>query len=133
MSTNALRSKGFKTTLAVAGGLLLAGSSMGLASAETDQEATQRAMAEACGDGNLCVWPEANGQGDPVKFFECGVYDTPWPVGSWINNQYTGQVAEFIGPDPANPGGEWIVQYTSTAPEFSDNNRGFDTRRVHPC
>ncbi|TWF96100.1 peptidase inhibitor family I36 protein [Saccharopolyspora dendranthemae] len=133
MSTTTFRSKGFKAAIAVAGGLMLAGSSMGLASAETDQEATHRAMAEACGDGYLCVWPEANGHGEMVKYFECGVDDTPWPVGSWINNQYTGQVAGFIGPDPANPEAPWIVQYTSTAPEFSDNNRGFDTRQVHPC
>lgn len=133
MSSRTLRSKGFKAATAVAGGLLLAGSSMGLASAETEQEATQRAMAEACGDGHLCVWPEPNGHGEMIKFFECGLYDTPWPVGSWINNQYPGQVAEFIGPDPANPNGPWIVQYTSTAPEFSDNNKGFTTAQVRPC
>lgn len=140
MSRRTLRGKGFKTTMAVAGGLLLAGSSMGLASAETgsQQDEAARAMDAACQDGYLCVWSEPGGRGERIDLFECEVpqdppANLPWPAGSWLNNQFDGTVASFQGPDPNNPNGPWIEQYTSVAPELSHDNRGFTTPRIDPC
>ncbi|RRO18869.1 hypothetical protein EIL87_04975 [Saccharopolyspora rhizosphaerae] len=132
MSRTTLRSKGFTATVAVAGGLLLAGSSMGLAAAETgtEQDEVTQAMDRACQDGYLCVWSEPGGRGERVDLYVCGPTDLPWAVGSWYNNQFTGTVASFWGPD-AN--GQLVEQYSSEAPELSHDNRGFETTQINPC
>ncbi|MFC7340177.1 peptidase inhibitor family I36 protein [Saccharopolyspora griseoalba] len=130
-----IRSKVARTAAVAAGGLLLAATAVGSASAASVQEdPTFKAMREACGDGYLCVFSGPAGTGEMFKYYECtDAVAAPWQIKSWINNQYTGTVAGFWGPAPANSDGPWIEQYTSTAPEFDDDTRGFDTRAVDPC
>jgi hypothetical protein len=134
--TMSVRSKAAQAVTVAAGTLLLAASAAGSASATSIQEnPTFKTMREACGDGYLCVFSGPAGTGEMFKYYECTAdpVNAPWQIKSWINNQYTGTVAGFWGPDPADPEGPWIQQYTSTAPEFDDDARGFDTRAVDPC
>lgn len=129
-------SKAARAAAVAAGGVLLTATAIGSAAATPAEEnSTFQAMREACGDGYLCVFEGPAGTGAMHKYYQCtaGPENAPWKVGSWINNQYSGTVAEFWGTDPANPEGPWIRQYTSTAPEFDDDTRGFDTYAVDPC
>lgn len=131
-----VRSKVAQAAAVAAGCLLLTGTAVGSASgASVQEDPTFQAMREACGDGYACVFSGPSGTGEMHKYFTCtdGPVAAPWKIGSWINNQYSGTVAEFWGPDPASPDGPWILQYTSTAPEFDDDTRGFDTRAVDAC
>ena len=122
---------------AVSSGALLAMGAMfagvGTASAQ-DGPST---MAEACQEGWLCVWDGANGQGKRVDFYQCTFEDVRQHglarVGSYVNNQYDGTVSTFKGPEASDPNGPWIDQYTSTAFEISDNDRGHLTYGVQVC
>lgn len=110
-----------------AGSLLLLGAGAGVASAETQEEATARAKLE-CAEGYLCVWDDFNYTGQRTDFFECSdlPIDLRYTLGSFMNRQYAGTVAHFYG-----PAGEH--QYSSTAPEDSPNDKGFETWEVDPC
>ncbi|TDD88094.1 hypothetical protein E1202_15005 [Saccharopolyspora karakumensis] len=116
-----------KLAAAGAGSLLLLGAGAGLASGETQHEATARALAE-CEDTFLCVWDGPNYTGNRVDLFECQAGPIPLELrlGSFMNRQTPGTVANFHG-----AGGEW--QYSSTAVEDSPNDKGFDTYLVDPC
>lgn len=96
-----------------------------------------RAMAAACAEGTLCVWDQAYGQGHRVDLYYCGFEDVTHHglsrVGSYVNNQTEGTVATFHGPDPANPGGPWVQQYSSTAFEIRGTDRGFATYGIRVC
>ncbi|TDD01416.1 hypothetical protein E1181_25320 [Saccharopolyspora terrae] len=63
-----------------------------------------------------------------TDFFGCSdlPIDLRYTLGSFINRQYPGAVAHFYG-----PAGEH--QYSSTAPEDSPNDEGFEIWKVDPC
>ena len=120
-----------------AGCFLIMGAGAGLASGETPEEASQRALVE-CGEGNLCVWDDANYTGHMLVYYYCDPPDLfdEFPdgqAGSWLNHQTGSAVAVFYGPDPNNPDPPWPEQYRSTAPEDSPDNKGLDLRSVDPC
>lgn len=108
-----------------------ASASPGNGDAEARQPST---MAQPCPEGWLCVWDEANGQGNRKDFYTCEFVDLrgqgPARVGSFINNQTDGTVATFYG---LTPDGLWYEQYTSSAFDFRDNDGGSHTYGIRVC
>lgn len=121
--------------LALGAGTLLAGAALFGGTAASAEDAG--AMAPPCDDGWLCVYGDANGQGERVDLYECTFFDIGQSelgkLGSFNNNQFDGTVATFYGWDPESPDGPWVEQYTSQAPEFVDNDQGLDTYGVQVC
>lgn len=95
------------------------------------------AMAAACEEGRICVWDEAAGHGNRVDLYQCNLEDVRahglTRVGSYVNNQTDGTVAAFQGPNASDPEGPWQDQYTSTAFEISDNDKGVLTYGIQVC
>lgn len=96
-----------------------------------------RPLADPCQVGEICIWDGPNGQGNRIDYSLCTdqFYDVTDDglerVGSFINNQTDGTVAEFYYLDE---NGQWQVAYESTAFEFRDNDQGHPyVTRVDPC
>ncbi|MFE3943785.1 hypothetical protein ACFXPV_18225 [Streptomyces sp. NPDC059118] len=51
---------------------------------------------DSCDSKTFCAFQNAQWWGDQIQMFRCDDYIIPWTtIGSWINNQTTGTVAQF--------------------------------------
>ncbi|MFG2126881.1 hypothetical protein ACGFNV_03615 [Streptomyces sp. NPDC048751] len=59
--------------------------------------APRKPASELCPGNTMCAWKGTWYTGDKIKMWACYNYRIPWlENGSWINNQSTGTVANFL-------------------------------------
>ncbi|WP_175548299.1 peptidase inhibitor family I36 protein [Saccharopolyspora flava] len=84
-----------------------------MAFGETEQEATQRALAE-CGEKHLCVWDKPGFEGTVLTYYYCDPPDLAFEefpdgqAGSFLNYQTPDATAVFSEPVPELDLGWWV-------------------------